>query len=204
MKIGQMVFLMILVMISAFSFAARDDWRLRKEENGIKVYTREREESHLYMYKVKTKIGMEPRKVYEHVVDFGENVKYMELVDSMAYMDHRQDERYVNYMRFDLPWPVQNREMVMDMRVHMGPEKIRLVSSNITMTGASGEDMIPVEDFYEEWVIESAQGKDMTHITVHGWVNPGGAIPLWVVNLFSVRIPFRFISGIIKELKKEI
>ena len=203
MKIVRSIFLLMLIIVPALSLNADEGWRLRKEKNGIQVYTKERPESHLYMYKVRTRIVMKPQKVYEQVVDFRENLKYMELLDSIAYLDHRQDERYMNYMRFDLPWPVKNREMVMDMKVQIGTERIRLVSNNKTMSRSSGDDMIPIEDFYEEWVIEWDESEKITHITVQGWVNPGGAIPSWVVNLFSVRTPFRFISGILRELKKE-
>jgi hypothetical protein len=179
-----------------------DDWELRKDKNGIKVYTRERKESNIYMYKVETTIGMSPEKVYRQAVDFRENLKYMDVVDSLAFLDHRKDDLYINYMRFDLPWPVKNREMVMNMKVKYQPGNIRLISNDAPGYLKSHMGLIQIEDFHEEWTIKTGRNANETNLTVIGWINPGGSIPNWVINMFSARTPFRFISGIIKELTK--
>ena len=195
------LFFIALMMMDAS--AAGDDWELRKDRDGIRVYTKAREESGIYIYKVITSIRMKPERVFEQVVDFRENLKYMELVDSLSFMDHRKNERYINYMRIDMPWPVKNREMVMDMKVQFSPDSIRLVSDDRPGRIKDSETIIKVEDFHEEWVIRSFGDTGNTKITVMGWINPGGSIPTWVVNMFSVRTPFRFISGILKELRAQ-
>lgn len=194
---------MMMLVLFPFFLHAGDKWKLRKDQNGIQVYTREQEDSRVYMYKVQAKIDYQRKKVFEQVIDFQENLKYMELVDSMAFLDHRENKRYINYLRFNLPWPVKNREMVMDMKVWMREGTIRIVSDDSPDALEGNGDMVPVEDFHEEWTIETGVYAGETLITITGWVNPGGAIPAWVVNVFSVRIPFRFISGILKEIRKE-
>ncbi len=178
-----------------------EDWTLRKEKNGIQVYTKKRAESNIYKYKVKTQINASIQKVYEQVIDFKENLKYMELVDSLSFLNHREDISYINYMRFDMPWPVTNREMVMEMAVHHHEDSIRLVSNDLPGYAEQNKNYIQVEDFSEEWVIKSNENENITQITIEGWVNPGGDIPAWIVNLFSVRTPFLFISGILSEIK---
>lgn len=183
--------------------AAADDWELRKDRDGIRVYTKLREGSGIYMYKVITSIRMKPERVYEQVVDFRENLKYMELVDSLAFLDHLKNERYINYMRFDMPWPVKNREMVMDMKVQFSPDSIRLDSNDRPDRIKYNENIITVEDFHEEWIIKSLGDTGNTQVTVTGWINPGGSIPTWLVNIVSARTPFWFISGIIKELRAQ-
>ena len=178
-------------------------WNLKKEKNGIQVYTKKRAESNIYMYKVKTQINASVQNVYEQVIDFKENLKYMELVDSLSFLNHRKDVNYINYMRFDMPWPVTNREMVMEMAVHHHKDSIRLVSNDLPGYAEQNKNYIQVEDFSEEWVIKPNKNENITQITIEGWVNPGGNIPAWIVNLFSVRTPFRFISGILSEIEKD-
>ncbi|MGM0531706.1 MAG: hypothetical protein ACQER7_10170 [Bacteroidota bacterium] len=196
---------LLLMLIAVFPSVAEDDdpWELRKDRDGIQVYTREREGSGIYMYKVVTAIHKEPEEIFEQLVDFRENLKYMKLVDSLAFLDHRKKERYINYMRFDMPWPVKDREMVMDMRVTFRPDVITLESDDLPDRIQSNGKMIQIEDFHEEWELRSVPELAETRITVTGWINPGGSIPKWVVNMFSVRTPFRFISGILEELNKE-
>jgi hypothetical protein len=155
------------------------------------------------MYKVVTSFAASPEKIYRQVVDFRENLKYMELVDSLKSLDHRKDKRYRNYMHFDMPWPVNNREMIMEMKVQFSQNGIYLESNNVEGVLQNNEGTIPIKDFREKWKIEEDMNGNKSKITVTGWVNPGGAIPVWVVNLFSARTPYRFISGIIQELRKE-
>ena len=185
------------------TFAGENEWELRKDENGIKVYTKEKGDTHIYMYKVITSLPAKPEKIYRQVVDFRENLKYMELVDSLSFLVKQKDKRYRNYMHFDMPWPVKNREMVMEMNVRFTQDGIYLESKNVAGILQNKKRTIPIDDFQEKWKIEKSINGAGSRITVTGWVNPGGAIPVWVVNLFSTRTPYRFISGIIQELKKE-
>ena len=193
-----------LLLSSAFLHAKQvEDWTLRKEKNGIQVYTKKRPKSNLYMYKVKTQINASLQRVYEQIIDFRENLKYMELVDSLKFLNHREDISYINYIRFDMPWPVTNREMVMEMDIHRHKDSIHLVSNDLPGYVEQNKNYIQVEDFSEEWLIKYDTNEKVTHITIQGWVNPGGDIPAWIVNLFSVRTPFRFISGILSEIKED-
>jgi len=196
-------FLILLIIIPFLLEASGDNWKLRKDKNEIQVFTKKHEESNIYKYKVKTKIQASVQEVYEQVIDFDENLKYMELADSLAFLDHQKNKRYINYMRFDMPWPVTNREMVMDMHVEILENRIRLVSDDLPNYVEKNEEYVRIKDFHEEWSIKENENTKSTQVTIIGWVNPGGNIPTWIVNLFSVRTPFRFISGIAEEIKKE-
>ncbi len=197
--------LIVFWVIPFFIHASEDDdWQLRKNEEGIKVYTRAKPGAEIYMYKVVTQISVKPEIIYRQVIDFKENLKHMELVDSLRLLDHKKDERYVNYMRFNMPWPVKNREMVMQMLVTQDQDGIYLESNDVPESLSKSSDNIPIADFQEKWIIKRGASDNQSLITVTGWVDPGGSVPLWVVNLFSARTPFRFISGIIEEVKKEL
>lgn len=198
------IFITLLLIFSAVTPSGPDgDWELRKEKNDIRVYIKEQKNSDIYMYKIITEIPEKPEKIYEQLVDFRENLKYMELVDSLAFLDHREKERYINYMRFDMPWPVKDREMVMEMKVKIRPEVIKLVSDDLPGRIQSNGKLIQIVDFHEEWELRSVLDSAGTRIMVTGWIDPGGSIPVWVMNMFSVRTPFRFISGILEELNKK-
>ncbi|WP_462317885.1 START domain-containing protein [Marinilabilia sp.] len=197
--------LILFSVIPFFDVAAEEgDWQLRKNENGIKVYTRQKEDAKIYMYKVVTQISVKPETVYRQVVDFNENLKHMELVDSLRFLDHQKDKRYTNYMHFNMPWPVKNREMVMEMLVTKDQDSIYLESNDVPDYLSKNSDIVLIEDFQEKWIIKKGASPDESQIIVTGWVDPGGSIPMWVVNLFSAQTPFRFISGILQEVKKDL
>ena len=197
--------LLILFLITNFSDASAQDegWELRKDENGIKVYTKEKENSGIYMYKVVTNMSVKPEIFYRQVVDFEENLKHMGLVDSLRFLDHKKDQLYTNYMRFNMPWPVKDREMVMKMVVRKDKDGIFLESNDLPEYLPPNNDKVLIADFQEKWTIKKGATPDESRITVIGWVDPGGSIPLWVVNMFIAKTPFRFISGIIQEVKKD-
>lgn len=197
--------LLILFFITPFSYisAEEDGWKLRKDENGIKVYTKEKEDSHIYMYKVVTEISKEPEVVYRQAVDFRENLQYMKSVDSIRFLEHQKDRRYINYMRLKMPWPVKNREMVTEMLVTEDQDGIYIESNDLPEYLSKNSRTVRIEDFNEKWIIKEGLNPNESHVTVTGWVDVGGSVPVWVVNLFIVNTPFRFMSGIIQEVKKD-
>ena len=91
----------------------------------------------------------------------------------------------------------------MEMAVHHHEDSIRLVSNDLPGYAEQNKNYIQVEDFSEEWMLKFNESQNTTYIKIKGWVNPGGNIPAWIVNLFSVRTPFRFILGILSEIKND-
>ena len=202
-KNAHLLLIFFFVMSFSSAFGEENGWKLKKDKDGIKVYTREKADTHIYMYKVVTQISVKPEVVYRQVVDFKENLQYMELVDSLRFLDHQKDRHYRNYMHFNMPWPVKNREMVMELQVTRDRQTIYLESNDLPEHLTGQEGTIRIEDFQEKWTISEGNNPNESLITVTGWVDPGGSLPVWVVNLFSVSTPFRFISGILQEVRKD-
>ncbi len=177
-----------------------NEWQLKKDKNGIQVFTKQKADSDIHMYKVVASVAAKPDQVYRQVVDFEGNLKHMELVDSLNFLEHRVDELYRNYMHFNMPWPVRNRDLVVEMLVVKDEKGIYLESNNLPEYLPRNEGIIRIDEFSEKWVIQSGSNADESHIVVTGWVDPGGSIPDWVIRLTSVSTPYRFISGIIEEV----
>lgn len=197
------LFFLLMIMPFNLCYAGENDWALKKDRNGIKVYAKAREGSDIYMYKVVTSISAKPGKIYRQVVDFRENLQYMKHVDSLKMLDHQEDSLYRNYMHFNMPWPVKNRELIMEMKVQIARNEIYLESTNVAGLLNDKKGTVPVQDFREDWKIEeNMDGKGST-VTVTGWIDSGGNIPQWVTNLFITKTPYRFISGIIQEVKRD-
>lgn len=195
-------FLLFVFPFFNVSAEVENGWKLRKNNDSIKVYTKKKEDTRIYMYKVVAEISLKPEMVYRQVVDFRENLKYMELVDSLRCLDHQKDRLYRNYMHFNMPWPVENREMISEMEVTINQEGIYLESNHLPEHLPDNPNAIPIKDYKQKWTIKKGSCQNESRITVIGWVDPGGSIPPWVVNLFSVQTPFRFISGILKEVRR--
>lgn len=177
------------------------DWQLKKDKNGIQVFTKNKEGSHQYLYKVVALVAASPEDIYTQVIDFKDNLKYMELVDSLCFLEHKTNELYRNYLHFNMPWPVKNRDMVMEMTVKNDDNGFYLESSTLPGYIQSNQGTIRIHDFHEKWIIKKMSQPGWSQVIVTGWVDPGGSIPGWIVQLISVRTPYRFISGIIEALK---
>lgn len=189
-----------MLLLMGVAAAQATDWQLKKEKDGIRVYNKQKEGTQLYMYKVVAAVKARPEVVYRQVVDFADNLKHMELVDSIRFLNHQPDERYTNYMRMNMPWPVKNRDMVVEMAVTRTEKGYYLESRVLTDYLPANQGIIRIEDFYESWTIETSATPGESQIVVSGWVDPGGSIPAWVLKLASVNAPYRFISGILGEL----
>jgi len=178
------------------------DWQLKKNENGIKVYTSKRENSNLLMYKVETTLNANYKDVYYQVVDFEDNKKNLESVKKLKILSVKPEKEFVTYMIFDLPWPLSDRDLLVGMTVTKKTSGYNLVSESRKEPVAEKEDYVRIKEFREEWDI-SYLNKNSTKVKVVGWANPGGAIPVWVVNMFVVGEPYAFMAGVKKAVENK-
>ncbi len=93
--------------------------------------------------------------------------------------------------------------MVTEMLVTEVQNGIYLESNDLPDYLPKNPRTVRIEDFKEKWTIKKGINQNETQVTVTGWVDVGGSVPAWVVNLFIANTPFRFISGIIQEVGKE-
>ncbi len=119
-------------------------------------------------------------------------------------MDILSDEENIlkAYIVYDLPWPIQNRDLVSLVTItkNEGTIKFKTVAlANSTVN--KKKKIVRITDFNEEFVIEKVKN-NQSKITIIGHIDIGGSIPVWVQNIFVIDGPIDIINYVEKKCEK--
>ncbi|MBL4752509.1 MAG: START domain-containing protein [Flavobacteriales bacterium] len=179
------------------------EWKLKKEANGIQVFTREAENSSFSELRMK---GTFETSMSAMIALFKDIPNYTSWVYSCTVSESVKkstDGEDYYYSITSAPWPVSDRDVV----VH---SKVTQDSSTwiVTSTSENIDSLIPEKDGFERvpllqsaWtLIPLEDGK--VDITYDLSVDPGGLVPAWLANLTLTIGPYNTMVAIKKELAK--
>jgi hypothetical protein len=104
---------------------------------------------------------------------------------------------------YDLPWPVTDRDLAVDVTVTCDPAGGGTIAA-VAVPGMLPEkqDLIRMREYRQVWTIRPA-GKDRCHVELEGYANPAGAIPDWLSNMIIVDSPIKVICGVKERMEKK-
>jgi len=197
--------LILLLTILGFpSYVYSQEWKFIKEKDGIKIYTRNDETNPVKSYKGETTLNTTMEKI-SHIIGRIESFDWWEEdISRIDVLEYKEEEFIKYYLIYDVPWPLDDRDLC--------------VNSVITNDNATGrrtvfatpiDGLIPVQpgmvritNYWQKWVMEPV-GEDKVHIVLEGSVDPGGAIPSWIVNMAITDTPLNIIRKVREQVSKQ-
>lgn len=194
-----------LLVFSAFLVTQNSraqEWELKKERKGVKVYTRDTGASDLKEYKALMLVKTSIDKVLGIIID-GDNLwKWNYRTTASKIVKTLSEDEFVFWIKNDLPWPLKDRDHLSRIKVtreengsiiiHISPE---------TMYSIPGtEDTIRLHDFEGRWILVT-QG-EYVEITQEMRGDPGGSIPAWLINTVLISAPYNSFLNLKELLEK--
>ena len=104
---------------------------------------------------------------------------------------------------YDLPWPVTDRDLCVDVVVTIDPltRVSKVIASPAPGLMAEQENMIRIKDYHQTWTVKPI-GPDKAHVELEGFVDPAGTIPDWICNMIIVDSPIKVFTAIRQKLEK--
>jgi START domain len=188
-----------ILLLLSFSAPAQENWKLVKDEEGIRVYTKTETGSDYKAFKAEMQVSCKIEDIVgilknsESINNWIVNCKGVKLLKSDC-----NDQYY--YIETTLPFPFKNRDMVYHFQyigIDSGQEKVTVTGMPDYIPPKGGIIRLAKADGY--WLFNSID-TSTTAITYQMHVEPGGLIPAWLANPFIVNVPF----STFKELRKII
>lgn len=179
-------------------------WDFIKEKDGIELYTRMESGKSVKAFRGVTDIKAAAEKIFDVLRDINDTDWWDKNVslNKVLYYEKNKGARY--YLVYDLPWPVPDRDLCVDVSVSPGVLSGEHRISAVSVNGIIPErnDMIRIKDYRQIWTIRP-EGEKMTHIELEGIVDPAGILPDWITNILIIDSPYRSISGLRKRMSKD-
>ena len=157
---------------------AEDGWQLEKEKDGISVFTREMPDSPFLAVKVATVVPTPVAKLAEFLGDGSECMQWRKMCESSRVLQVISEQERLVYQVLDLPWPISDRDMVIQSVTEIDPEK-----RTVTVHIETRSDAFPLQKYtraetsspirLRETGPESAEFNYMIHVDLGGNLSPG-------------------------------
>jgi hypothetical protein len=198
-KILLTVFLLLLF-LNGF---AQQNWQLNKETEGIKVYSAPVANSNVKAIKVECDFNAGAAQLVAVLLDVKTCTEWVYSTKLCTLLKHVSPTELYYYSEVNIPWPAQNRDFVAHLTVTQNPE-----TKVIYVDGPAVPGMVPVkkgiiriDHSVGKWVITPV-AENRTHVVYTLQVDPAGAIPAWLVNMFAAEGPTQSFKKLRLQLQK--
>jgi hypothetical protein len=198
------IFLAFLLFVQFFHLQlSAQEWKFAKEKDGIRIYTRNEDSISVKSFKgiVDLKTTMEKMK---HVVGRTESFEWWdESITEIKVLAYEEEKMIRYYLVYDTPWPLTDRDLCAEAIITNDPvtgtRKVRATA----LPGVVPEykDKVRIKYYWQQWTMEP-QGDGIVHVTLEGSVDPGGAIPTWLVNMVITDTPLNIITKLRNIVEK--
>lgn len=180
--------LLFFSMVSQKGFS-QTDWKLIKNSQEIQVYVRTNDSTKFKEYKATMVVKAPIEKVYQLIMN-AEKLKKWNYQTSESYLVKKvSDTEQIIYMENDMPWPVQNRDVVTRMTVQHPTSNVLKINLNPSPGVVPEKDrIIRIKNFSGYWYLEQSSKGTIVIQQMQG--DPGGSLPAFLFNLFLTNGPF--------------
>jgi ribosome-associated toxin RatA of RatAB toxin-antitoxin module len=194
-------FLIGLFFLPLISLAQESSWEMKKDEDGITVYTRAVAGTNIKEFKASTTINSSVEKIFNILIDVENYPAWIEDVVNARKLFQAGDSLGM-YYQLDLPWPLKDRDLAMVSHIHKNEDNsILLQIVEATNLAAEDDDIIRIKEAKGQWLIKPL-GTNKTAVTYQFLADPQGLLPAWVINIFLVDGPFKTLENL-EEYAKE-
>lgn len=186
-KIG--LFCLILFGISLETFP--QDWVLKKEKDGIKVFTKQNSKSPFNLLRAESQIDVSINNMLDLIFDVNSHKLWVYNTVQSILLKKIGPYELLYYGETYAPWPVSNRDLVLHLTAKMdstsGICKINAISEPFLKPLVPGKIRVPRS--VSEWTLIPI-GQNKTKVIYTLDIDPGGSIPAWLVNFASIEGPY--------------
>jgi hypothetical protein len=196
------------ILVSALLFPIEglaDEWQLKKDEEGIQVYTRSVEG---FSYKaIRAEVQLQQTRLSSVVAlirNSPECPQWSATCSSATIIEWVSElENFVHTVS-ELPWPVKDRELVSHVIWSQDPQSLIVTMRGNAVEGKlqASQGNVRITDARIGWeVISLADGSARVTFTAH--IDPTSILPGWVSNFLLVDSPFKTLQGLRERVKLE-
>lgn len=180
---------------------AQGNWELKKNENGIEVYTRQLATGKLKEIRVVCELDATLPGLISVLQDVNNHKNWVYSTRTSRLIKKINAQTLVYYTESDMPWPVTDRDLAVELYINPVPE-----NQQYTIQAKSVPEYIPAKPNLVRvpyslalWKIIPADNKLKIDYTFS--VDPGGSIPAWLVNTTAAIGPYNSFVKLREVLK---
>jgi hypothetical protein len=193
-------FTSLLFVFFATNGFTQSQWELQKDENNIKVWTKDVEGSSFKEFKAETTLKTSLENIVSVFLDIPNMSKWYDRVEKVTLHEKITDLEAIYIIDFALPWPVKDRISSVRAKLTYEPGQQKVFVHTAYEPNVIKEtDKVLVTKMYSEWILTEQENKTV-HIFHKGFMDPEGSLPAWIANAGVKDGPIQSITNLEKIL----
>lgn len=182
-------YVILLLVAICFELFSQENWKLKKDSQGIQVFTQNTENTGICTFKATTNVKLTTKRILEILQDADNYPLWINQISS-AKLIQSNSNAFVVYYIVKMPIGFKNRDIVLQNTIKICNQD-KLLVELITINDVVNEkkDFVRITDGKGFWLVEKLDNSQ-SRVTYQFYSDPKGDFPSWLVNLFLVDGPF--------------
>ncbi|MDT8906362.1 START domain-containing protein [Pseudomonas fluorescens] len=190
-----------LVVLLATASAQAEDWKVAKEQDGVKVSLSEVAGSKYKAYRGVTVMNTTVDKLRALQEDVPGACAWIHECKKQELIKHEGDKSWT-YTQFNTPWPVTSRDSVLEVTTVNGADgSLTRNLKGVPTYRPEEKGFVRVTQVDGFWKL-TPKGPGQVEVVYQVHTEPGGDVPSWLANKFVVDAPFNTLKAL-KKLAEE-
>ncbi len=207
LKAKYLILVIASILLTSFSperLHTSDDWKLKKFENGIAVYTRHDDNSAFKELKAVTQIKASLSSIMALLGDWETYPQWVYKCGVSKTLKQISETELIHYQTVDAPWPVDSRDFVVNIKITQDPitKAVKQIATYKADFIPKQKNFIRITEFKAAWTLTPLKN-GIVNVEYQLLVNPGGVVPAWLVNMAAVEGPYETTHNLKKWVQKE-
>ncbi len=193
-------FLACLLSLALSSVMAQGRWELKKDENGIQVYTRKAASGSIKELRVLCELDASKEQLISTLQDIGNYSSWVYSNKKSVVIKNLSPDGIIYYTQSHLPWPIKDRDLVIQLTINSTPQVLNIQAKSLPDFLPKNNSYIRVPYSLAQWKVTQAMGNKLKIDYVFS-LDPGGSIPSWLVNATLAIGPYNSFMKLKEVLK---
>lgn len=190
-KVGYLQIIAFLTYFSWMGITQQKDCELRKSAEGIEVYTCKMANSKINSIQSTFTVSSTLSALSEALFDLDNFHKWQYKIVKTELLKSISKNEFIYRAELETPWPVSNRDLILHVKMAptSNPNEFHFSAIGKPDFIAPREGFVRVPVSEAHWYIKVVD-KNSIHIKHSILIDPGGAIPAWLMNLSLAEGPY--------------
>ena len=196
------IYLFSISLILATSSLFANSWKKTVSKDGVNVYKRTVKGSPVIELKGTAIVNHSIKDILAVVLDYKNFKKWQPNLITFRRVKVISTREFINYAAFKLPWPISNRDVVMHTKImSKGSNKVQVNMRETTHPSRpKSNKYVRIKMARVQWNLQSINAGKSTKLQFISRGDPGGYIPLWLINWVG---KYQVVEGI-NRLRKRV
>jgi hypothetical protein len=180
-------------------------WHLESEYDGIQIFSARVLGTKIVPFKAVAEVPASIEEISAVLEDESRRSEWVARLGESVLLERLSDYEQTNYVRMRLPWPLTDRTALVRVSIDVAEG-----GHVVTIAGRSTRccvhpalpELVRAEVF--ESTFQMARLRFGTRVTALVFVDPGGNLPAWVVNLFTGYEARRTLTGLRRQVDRRL